>query len=132
MDACSPENSVQNTDNVNEAQSEANISPESGVQIEVGLTKDAVPDGASIKKCRTPDITVNEPVPDKCDDEPMDIDEILNSLNTDQDASSNNEELCDPQPMENHEQTLLEPDDPSKMDVKLIENIENIENGKLI
>lgn len=125
VEACSPENNTKNAENVNEA----DISAEKDAQNEEKLAENAVADGENIEKCQTLDIIDNESGTERCDDvEPMDIDEILNSFNTDEDAS-NNDEFCVPQPTENNEPALLEQNDSPKMDVK---QPENIENGKLI
>lgn len=48
-----------------------------------------------IDKFQIPEATDGESVHDKCEQEPMDIDEILESLNTDPDTITSSEEYCD-------------------------------------
>lgn len=52
-------------------------------------------DVIDIDKFHTPEATDSESVPDKCDVEPMDIDEILDSLNTDAEVVTSSDEYCE-------------------------------------
>lgn len=76
-----------------------------------------------IDKYQTPEATDCESVHDKCDIEPMDIDEILESLNTDAETVTSSDEYCDAQSNAATEEEPRSDDGP----------IPNpVENGKII